>query len=137
MGLEENLLYITLFASLHKLIHLGASKLPEVNMPSTVATGDFGPAPPNIDLSDNQNAKLSAPVAIVAICGTIAVLLRFFIRIRAKDVRLALDDYLVGLALVSDHIPHSPQQNCDKYFLEILTPIVVFLLGDRDIMLFE
>lgn len=71
-------------------------------MPSTTATGDFGPAPPGLDLSENHNANLSGAVAAVAICGTIAVAMRFFIRIRAKDVKLALDDYLVGLALVSD-----------------------------------
>lgn len=75
-------------------------------MPSSIATGDFGPAPPGVDLSENQNGKLLGAVVSVAICGTVAVALRVIVRMKAKDVKLALDDYLVMLGLVS-HTPTS------------------------------
>lgn len=70
-------------------------------MPSSTATGAFGPAPPGTDLANNQNGKLLGAVIPVAVFGTLAVILRLVARLRAKEVSLAVDDYLVVAALVS------------------------------------
>lgn len=70
-------------------------------MPGSVVTGDFGPAPPGLDLTENQNGRFLAAVISVAVFGTIAVILRLVVRIRRKEMRLALDDYLIVAGLVS------------------------------------
>lgn len=69
-------------------------------MPGSTASGDFGPAPPGVDLSQNQNGRLLGGVVPVAVLGTIAVILRMVVRLRGKEMRLALDDYLIVAALV-------------------------------------
>jgi hypothetical protein len=40
------------------------------------ATGDFGPAPPGIDLTENQQARMLGAVITLMIIGTLAVVLR-------------------------------------------------------------
>lgn len=74
-------------------------------MPSSVATGDFGPAPPGLDMTENQTGDLLGAVVPVAVFGTIAVSLRLVARLRTKDVTLAIDDYLIIAALVSLPLP--------------------------------
>ncbi|KAL4898334.1 hypothetical protein BDV59DRAFT_3196 [Aspergillus ambiguus] len=69
-------------------------------MPSNIATGDFGPAPPGVDLSKNQTGNLLGAVVPVAVLGSIAVGLRILARLKTKDVRLAIDDYLILPALL-------------------------------------
>ncbi|KAL5356324.1 hypothetical protein BJX96DRAFT_171508 [Aspergillus floccosus] len=69
-------------------------------MPSAVATGDFGPAPPGVDLTRNQTGNLLGAVIPVAVFGTTAVGLRIVARLRTKDVKLATDDYLIIPALI-------------------------------------
>lgn len=71
-----------------------------INMPSTTATGAFGPAPPGVDLSQNQDGNLLGAVVPVAVCGTVAVGIRLMARSKSKDVKLAVDDYLILAALV-------------------------------------
>lgn len=67
---------------------------------STAATGDFGPAPPGVDLSQNQNGYMLGSVLAVALIGTIAVGVRLLARYKSKDFSLAIDDYLVIAGLV-------------------------------------
>ena len=71
---------------------------------STTATGDFGPAPPGVDLSQNQNGYMLGSVLAVALIGTVAVGLRLLARYKSKDLSLALDDYLVIAGLVRSMI---------------------------------
>lgn len=66
-----------------------------------VASGDFGPAPPGVNLADNQNSSMFGSVLVVAIIGTFAVGLRVVARTKGKDVSMAIDDYLILVALVS------------------------------------
>lgn len=89
-----------------------------INMPSTTATGDFGPAPPGVDLSQNQNGKLLGAVVPVAVCGTVAVGLRFFARRKGKDVKLAVDDYLLMAALVRHALLSSLQTVTNCYGIQ-------------------
>lgn len=69
-------------------------------MPGSTATGDFGPAPPGVDLTKNQNGRLLGAVIPVSVFGTIAVILRLAVRLRRKEMKLATDDYLIVAALV-------------------------------------
>ncbi|KAF9888835.1 hypothetical protein FE257_008204 [Aspergillus nanangensis] len=69
-------------------------------MPSIIATGDFGPAPPGVDLSKNQTGSLLGAVIPVAVFGSIAVVMRIVVRLRTQDVTLAIDDYLIVPALI-------------------------------------
>jgi len=65
------------------------------------ATGVFGPAPPGIDLSKTQNAAIVKAVISLMVIGTLAVVLRVVARLMSKSKKLAIDDYLVILGLVS------------------------------------
>lgn len=70
-------------------------------MPSITATGNFGPAPPGVDLAKNQTGKLLGAVVPVAVLGTTAVILRLAAPVKAKEARkLAVDDYLIIAALL-------------------------------------
>lgn len=70
-------------------------------MPSTTATGDFGPAPPGVDLAKNQTGNLLGAVIPVAVLGTTAVILRLAAPMKTKESRkLAVDDYLIIAALL-------------------------------------
>ncbi|KAJ5360911.1 hypothetical protein N7517_010102 [Penicillium concentricum] len=69
-------------------------------MPSETATGDFGPAPPGLDLTENQTGNLLGAVIPVAVLATTAVVLRVVAPMKTKEVRkLAIDDYLIIAAL--------------------------------------
>ncbi|KAL2003541.1 hypothetical protein VTN02DRAFT_3431 [Thermoascus thermophilus] len=63
------------------------------------ASGDFGPAPPGVDLSQNQDANILGAVITLMIIGVVAVVLRVLARMKTKDVNFALDDYLIFVAL--------------------------------------
>ncbi|KAJ9650081.1 hypothetical protein H2201_009320, partial [Coniosporium apollinis] len=63
------------------------------------ASGDFGPAPPGVDLSENQNGMILGGVITLTIIGTAAVALRVVARMKAKDFEFFVDDYLIIGAL--------------------------------------
>ncbi|KAL1966347.1 hypothetical protein VTN77DRAFT_4489 [Rasamsonia byssochlamydoides] len=63
------------------------------------ASGDFGPAPPGVDLAENQNAEILGAVTTLMIIGTGAVALRVLARMKTKNVGFAIDDYLIFCAL--------------------------------------
>ncbi|OQE24859.1 hypothetical protein PENFLA_c009G01654 [Penicillium flavigenum] len=70
-------------------------------MPSVTATGDFGPAPPGVDLVKSQTGNLLGSVIPVAVLGTTAVILRLVAPMKTKeDRKLAVDDYLIIAALL-------------------------------------
>ena len=71
--------------------------LPPVDMS---ASGDFGPAPPGVDLSESQNGRMYGGVITLMVLGTLAVALRVYARSKTK-LRFAVDDYLIFVALVS------------------------------------
>ncbi|OCL10403.1 hypothetical protein AOQ84DRAFT_289378 [Glonium stellatum] len=64
------------------------------------ASGAFGPAPPGIDLSQNQNGQIFGAVITLMVIGTIAVIMRFIARRTPNSMSLAVDDYLIVAALV-------------------------------------
>lgn len=64
------------------------------------ATGDFGPAPPGVDLSENQNGQMIGGVVTLMVLGALAVALRVYARFKSK-IDFAADDYLIFVALVS------------------------------------
>ncbi|OQE07721.1 hypothetical protein PENVUL_c012G04440 [Penicillium vulpinum] len=70
-------------------------------MPSNIATGDFGPVPPGVDLAENQTGNLLGAVITVAVLATTAVILRLCAPMKKKEARkLAIDDYLIIAALL-------------------------------------
>ncbi|KAJ5211312.1 hypothetical protein N7472_001451 [Penicillium cf. griseofulvum] len=70
-------------------------------MPSKTATGDFGPAEPGLDLTQNQTGNLLGAVIPVAVLGTTAVILRLVVPMKTNGARkLAVDDYLIIAALL-------------------------------------
>jgi hypothetical protein len=66
-----------------------------------LATGDFGPAPPGVNLADNQTSEMLGAVITLMIVGTLAVILRIYTRTSASQADFGIDDYLVFIALVS------------------------------------
>lgn len=64
------------------------------------ASGAFGPAPPGIDLSQNQNGQIFGAVITLMVIGTIAVIMRFIARRTPNSMSLAVDDYLIVAALI-------------------------------------
>lgn len=71
------------------------------------ASGDFGPAPPGIDLSQTQNESIRSAVISLMVIGTIFVSLRIIARTMQKGVSLAVDDYCIVMGLVSLHFKSS------------------------------
>lgn len=63
------------------------------------ASGDSGPAPPGIDLSETQAAEILSPVIAFKGLGVMAVSGRLVARLKA-GARVAVDDYLVIASLV-------------------------------------
>ncbi|PYH92919.1 hypothetical protein BO71DRAFT_420462 [Aspergillus ellipticus CBS 707.79] len=63
-------------------------------------TGDFGSASPGLDLSANQNGSMIGAVVTLMVIATLSVSLRAFLRIISTEVDLALDDYLIFIALL-------------------------------------
>ena len=45
------------------------------------ASGDFGPAPPGMDLTETQVPSMYGSIITTAIAGTLAVFARFYARI--------------------------------------------------------
>lgn len=64
------------------------------------ASGDWGDAPPGVDLSEHQSDSIISTVTAVMSLAVIAVVLRLVARYKAAS-GLATDDYLIFLALVS------------------------------------
>ncbi|KAF4996086.1 hypothetical protein FDECE_12582 [Fusarium decemcellulare] len=62
------------------------------------ASGDWGPAPPGVDLSENQTGEILRSVIAFMVIGILAVSGRMFARYKAK-AKLARDDYLLLAAL--------------------------------------
>lgn len=65
------------------------------------ATGDFGPAPPGMDLAENQTPQILGAVVTLMVVGTLAVLLRVFTRAKTSQTNFGIDDLLIVAALVS------------------------------------
>jgi len=64
-----------------------------------LVTGDFGPAPEGIDLTENQNVSILATVITIMSLGIMAVGLRLIARLKSGS-KLALDDFSLLLALL-------------------------------------
>jgi len=64
------------------------------------ASGDFGPAPPGVNLTENQNGQIFGAVITLMVIGTVAVIMRFVARSTPNSISLASDDYLIVAALV-------------------------------------
>ncbi|ROV88966.1 hypothetical protein VMCG_10148 [Cytospora schulzeri] len=63
------------------------------------STGDWGEAPPNVDLAQNQAGSLIASVAIMTIIGMSAVVMRVIARLKC-GAGIAEDDYFIFIALL-------------------------------------
>lgn len=69
-----------------------------------MSTGDFGPAPPGVNLAENQNTNMPGAVIPLMIIGTGAVVLRVIARLKMrKEAPFAVDDYLILCALLFSH----------------------------------
>lgn len=91
------------------------------------ATGDFGPAPPGVNLAENQNAYMLVPVSIVAVIGTTAAALRLALRFKT-ETGLGIDDYFIIPAIVRASFPRPP------ILPHLLIELPVFLMGYGDIL---
>lgn len=63
-------------------------------------SGDFGPAPPGVNLAENQNGQIFGAVITLMVIGTVAVIMRFVARSTSNNISLASDDYLIVAALL-------------------------------------
>ncbi|OTB00859.1 hypothetical protein M426DRAFT_323974 [Hypoxylon sp. CI-4A] len=61
-------------------------------------SGDWGPTPPGVDLTENQNADIIASVVVITALGLFAVALRMFARLSRGGPGLAEDDYMILVA---------------------------------------
>lgn len=64
------------------------------------ASGDWGPAPAGIDLTEDQDGEILRPVIALMTLGIIAVAIRLVARCKS-GTGIAIDDCLIFLALVS------------------------------------
>jgi hypothetical protein len=71
------------------------------------ASGDWGPAPPGVDLTENQNADIIGSVVAIMVLGLCAVVLRVFTRLSRTGPGLAEDDYVILFAAVHTSIRQS------------------------------
>ncbi|KAH7174119.1 uncharacterized protein B0J16DRAFT_375044 [Fusarium flagelliforme] len=62
------------------------------------ASGDWGPAPEGIDLTEQQDGEILRPVIALMTMGIMAVAIRFVARFKS-GTKIAIDDYLILLAL--------------------------------------
>ncbi|KAJ5162534.1 hypothetical protein N7492_007926 [Penicillium capsulatum] len=62
------------------------------------ASGDFGPAPPGVDLSEDQNGQMIGGVVTLMVLGLLSVALRMYARLKTK-MGFAVDDYLIFAGL--------------------------------------
>ncbi|KAL1836299.1 hypothetical protein VTJ49DRAFT_5323 [Mycothermus thermophilus] len=60
----------------------------------------WGPAPPGVDLTENQNSDIIGAVVAIMIIGLSAVVLRIFSRLSHSGPGLAEDDYVILVAAV-------------------------------------
>jgi hypothetical protein len=65
------------------------------------ATGDFGPVPAGVDISENQQTQMLGAVISLMIIGTLAVILRIYTRAKSSQTSFGLDDFLIFASLVS------------------------------------
>ncbi len=65
------------------------------------SSGNWGPVPSDIDLTENQNGNIIGSVAMITALGLVAVALRLFARLSRGGPGLAQDDYVVLVAAVS------------------------------------
>lgn len=63
-------------------------------------SGAWGPTPPGVDLSENQNGDIIGSVVSIMIIGLAAVILRLFTRMMNTGPGLAADDYVILFAAV-------------------------------------
>ncbi|KAF7587763.1 hypothetical protein BBP40_006723 [Aspergillus hancockii] len=64
-------------------------------------SGDFGPAPPGVNLAENQNAAMLGAVITLMVVGSLSVVLRLYARTEFKKLNhLAVDDYLIFVAML-------------------------------------
>lgn len=75
---------------------------------SATASGVFGPAPPETNLDETQNASITSAVVSLMAIGTVAVAIRAIARTIQKGITLAADDYcvMVGLVGLKKHRHH-------------------------------
>jgi hypothetical protein len=64
------------------------------------ASGDWGPAPPGVDLTEVQDGEILRPVIALMTLGILAVATRLVARFKA-GAKIAVDDYLILASLVS------------------------------------
>ncbi|RSL49834.1 hypothetical protein CEP54_012238 [Fusarium duplospermum] len=62
------------------------------------ASGAWGPAPPDVDLSESQDREILTSVIVMMAIGITAVIIRLTARLKAR-AKLGLDDYCVMAAL--------------------------------------
>lgn len=72
-------------------------------------SGDWGPAPEGIDLTEQQDGEILRPVIALVTMGILAVAIRFVARFKS-GTKIAIDDYLILCALVrsinfAEHVP--------------------------------
>lgn len=79
--------------------------LPSLKATLVTATGDFGPAPAGLNLSETQNDAIMKSVITLMTVAFIFVSLRVYARTIEKDVKMAIDDYCVIMALVCAEDP--------------------------------
>ncbi|KAF2109445.1 hypothetical protein BDV96DRAFT_554693 [Lophiotrema nucula] len=62
----------------------------------------WGPPPPGLDITENQNANIIGSVAVVMVIGLSAVALRIFARLSRTGPGLGVDDYVIlGAAVLA------------------------------------
>lgn len=71
-------------------------------------SGAWGPAPPGVVLSENQNANIIFSVTVVMALGISAVVLRIIARLSRRGPGLGEDDFVVVAAAVSGTLPVQP-----------------------------
>jgi hypothetical protein len=77
-------------------------------------SGDFGPAPPGVNLAENQNGQIFGAVITLMVIGTVAVIMRFVARSTPNSISLASDDYLIVVALVGYIFIHKYKINTNN-----------------------
>lgn len=63
-------------------------------------SGFWGPTPPGVDLSENQNRDIIGSVVAIMVIGLASVVLRLFTRVMKKGPGLSVDDYVILFAAV-------------------------------------
>lgn len=83
-------------------LHTHENGLFQISLMSMMrVNGDFGPSTPGMDLTEHQTPGMLGAVIALMIIGTLAVILRIYIRVRTSQTNFGLDDLLIFAALVS------------------------------------